>query len=245
MIKPYYETKLGKLYHGDCLDIMPQLEPVDLVLTDPPYGISIGKGFNGKDKSISYDDGFSVMFFIDTHIRFMSNIMRNNSAIYIFSRYDVMPYWWIRLKSVFDMKNCIVWSKGGGGTGDLKGNYIGTHEFIMYGSKGRHILNGKRQSNVWVYKKCPPENHPMQKPTDLIENIINKSSSIEDYVLDPFMGSGTTALACERLNRKWIGIEIEEKYCEIAAKRIEENLTVPERIDRCEKGITKKTTLLF
>ena len=62
---------------------------------------------------------------------------------------------------------------------------------------------------------------------------------------DPFLGSGTTVIACERLKIKWIGIEIEEKYCEIAAKRIEENLTVMERIERSEKGITKKTGLLF
>jgi len=87
--------------------------------------------------------------------------------------------------------------------------------------------------------------HPTQKPVALMEYLIKTYTNENETALDFCIGSGTTAIACERLKRKWIGIEIEEKYCEIAAKRIEENLTVMERIERSEKGITKKTGLLF
>ena len=78
-----------------------------------------------------------------------------------------------------------------------------------------------------------------------MEYLIKTYTNENEIVLDFTIGSGTTAVACEQINRKWIGIEIEEERCEIAAKRIEENLTVPERIERSEKGITKKTGLLF
>jgi len=214
--------KINTITCGDCLEVMPYIPDcsVDAIITDPPYGINIKTGFNGDDKSIAYDDGFSVMFFLDSYLKEFSRILKPDSAVYIFTRYDVMPYWWLRLKGFFDVKNCIVWSKGGGGTGDLKGNYIGTHEMILFAVKGRHILSGKRESNVWLYGKCKPENHPMQKPSELIENIITHSVVDGGIVFDPFCGSGTFAVACINTGRNYIGIEKEEKYCRIAEERI-------------------------
>ena len=209
------------LYLGDCLEVLPAIGTANLIVTDPPYGIDIRKGFNGDDKSICGDDGFSVMFFIDRHIREWDRLLPVGGAIYVFTRFDVMPYWWLRLKGWFDMKNCIVWSKGGGGTGDLSGNYIGTHEMILFGAKGRHLLRGKRESNVWQYGKQKPDAHPMQKPTDLIENILLHSSDEGQVVLDPFMGSGTTGVACLHLGRGFIGIETDPKHFDIACRRIE------------------------
>ncbi len=119
------------------------------------------------------------------------------------------------------MKNCIVWSKGGGGTGDLKGNYIGTHEMILFGAKGRHILSGKRESNVWEYGKCKPELHPMQKPIDLLENIILHSTQEGDLVFDPFFGSGQTGKAALINGRRFEGCEIDERYYRLAQSGLE------------------------
>ena len=211
------------LHNGDCLQYMRsmQSESVDCIITDPPYGINIKTGFNGDDKSISYDDGFSVMFFLDEYVKQWNRILKPNSAIYVFTRYDVMPYWWIRMKGCFDMKNCIVWSKGGGGTGDLKGNYIGTYEMILFGAKGRHILSGKRESNVWEYGKCKPDLHPMQKPVDLLSNIIFHSTKEGDVIFDPFSGSGQTGKAALMNGRSFIGCEIDERYYRLAQSGLE------------------------
>ena len=221
MIKPYYESSLGKLYHGDCLEIMPELEleTVALVLTDPPYGINAST--MTRKKSFGGDDGFSVMFFLDNYLRELSRLLQKDGALYIFTRYDVMPYWWLRVKLYFQVKNCLIWDKGGGGLGDLKGNYLPDYEMIIFATKGEHKLNGKRITSIWDFPKEKAEHHIAQKSLAVTQQIINKSSKQTNMVLDPFLGSGTTAIISESLDRRWIGIEISEEYCEISAKRIE------------------------
>jgi len=114
----------------------------------------------------------------------------------------------------------------GGGLGDLKGAYIFNHEFIIYATKGRHILNGKRENDVWEVKKDNVSSylHPTQKPVELGEKIIRKSSDECGVVLIPFAGSGSECVAAINTGRQFIGIEREEKYVEIANKRIAEAL---------------------
>lgn len=164
------------------------------------------------------------MFFLDRHIELWDDAIKSGGSVYVFTRFDVMPYWWLRLKGHFDMKNCIVWAKGGGGTGDLAGNYIGTHEMVLFGAKGRHLLRGKREGNVWGYNKTKPEHHPMQKPTDIIENILMHSTDKGDTVLDPFMGSGSTGVAAVKTGRNFIGVERDAAHYATALERIKREL---------------------
>jgi len=272
MIKPYYETKLGKLYHGDCLEIMPELEleSVDLVLTDPPYGNitpckwdktvplhslwTIYKKIIKKDSIIvltaqqpltsklviSNIEMFRYEWIWDKYIpRGMHQAKyqptRKHESVLIFSQIYPGKYFPIKIKlnKPVIVKN---YTKNSKSIGPYKNN---SKEYTYVDKYPNSIILNKWEANA---KKV----HATQKPISLFEYLIKTyTDKNNDLILDNFIGSGTTAIACERLKRKWIGIEIEEKYCEIAAKRIEENLTVPERIDRCEKGITKKTTLLF
>ena len=105
--------------------------------------------------------------------------------------------------------------------GDLKGDFAPKTEFIIFFHKGRRLINGKRDSNVFEYSKTRNELHPTQKPVDMTEYMLSKFSDEGDVILDPFMGSGTTGVACINTNRKFIGIELDKEYFNIAKKRIE------------------------
>lgn len=207
---------------GDCIEKMKDIPDgsVDLVLTDPPYGINL-KSYKKLKKALAGDDGMTVMFFLDDILREFKRILKKEGAAYIFSRFDVFPYWWIKCKNYFEMKNCIIWNKGGGGTGDLRGNYFNNYEMIIFFTKGYHKLNGKRIGTLWDFKKPTSVVHPTQKPTELISQIIEKSSNENNTILDPFMGSGTTGIACKNLNRNFLGIELDETYFKIAKERID------------------------
>ena len=203
---PFYETKLGKLYHGDSLEILPQLEPVDLVLTDPPYGMDYQSAWRTdktqwKDK-IHGDKEFPVWLF-DLNPR---------NALFTFCRWD-------NLKDIPKPKSFIVWDKMCHSMGDLNHEFGRQWEGIAFYPGANHKFL-KRPVDIIRCPKVAPDKlqHPNQKPPGVWSPILKTHSGI---VLDPFLGSGTTAVACEQLNRKWIGIEISEKYCEIAAKRLE------------------------
>ena len=275
-IKPYYETQLGKLYHGDCLDIMPGLEPVDLVLTDPPYGTTV----------CSWD----VVIPFEPMWKQLKRIIKNNGVIALFGNEPFSSY--LRISNIKMFGYDWIWHKNkSGNIFQYKSKPMARHEIISIFTKYRlswrkadyikyypqlndcdikvktsmtkknrsvqTAPNHKKSLKKYNMKKTGyPETiikinnegnklHPTQKPVALMEYLIKTYTNENEIALDFAIGSGTTAVACERLKRKWIGIEIEEKYCEIAAKRIEENITVMERIERSEKGITKKTGLLF
>ena len=104
--------------------------------------------------------------------------------------------------------------------GDLKANFAPKIEFILFMQKGRKFINGKRDPNIFKFKRTNNNLHPTQKPLDLMEYLITKFTNENETVIDPFMGSGTTGVACKNLNRNFIGIELDKKYFEIAQKRI-------------------------
>ena len=217
--------ELNKIHNIDCLEFMKTLPDkcIDLVLTDPPYGIKLSRGYTKENKGkdlVFGDDGFSVMVFLDDILNEYRRILKPNSAIYIFTRFDIMPYWWLKCKNYFDMKNCIIWAKGGVGMGDLQSNYGNNTEMIMYMTNGKHKLRGKREGNLWSINKERNEYHETQKPTKLLKMIIEKSSNEGDMIFDPFMGSGSTAIAALETKRNYIGCEISKEYCEIAEQRI-------------------------
>ena len=205
-MKPYYETELGKLYHGDCLEIMPELEPVDLVLTDPPYGINYQEGIRKNKRPIIGDDKYPK--------NSISMCIKNAlNGVYVCGR-------WNNFTDLPFPTSIIAWVKNGGmSMGDLKHEHGRMWEAIFFYKKQYHKFI-KRPPDVLYSNRTRNHYHPTQKPINLFIQIIG--FNVEDLILDPFLGSGTTAIACERLKRKWIGIEIEEKYCEIAAKRIEQ-----------------------
>ena len=214
--------KKFELWHGDCLEMVKDIPDgsVDLVLTDPPYGIGFQSNFRKNKFNKIDNDSIINAEFLDECKR----VLKDTGAIYCFTRWDVYPNWFEQIRKRFKVKNCIVWFKRGGGLGDLKKGYIYNHKFIIYCAEKNHRLNGKRRNDVFEFAKDAPSTyvHPTQKPISLLKEIIERSSNEGGVVLDCFMGSGSTGVACVNTNRHFIGIELDDGYFNIAKKRIEE-----------------------
>jgi len=127
-----------------------------------------------------------------------------------------------KLTELFDIKNVIVWDKGGGGIGDLVHSLSTDYELAIVAHKGQCPIRGKRDGSVWQEGKVfnLTQQHPTEKPVTLMERIIDKFTDPDALVIDPFLGSGTTAVAAKKLGRRFIGIEISEDYCKIAEQRL-------------------------
>lgn len=214
------------IFHGDCiekLDILPT-NSIDLVITDPPYGIDFQNDWQNGDnqfEKMENDDKIDTSF-----IPKIDKVTKDNSALYLFTRWDVYPEWLKAVKqSDFKVKNCIVWDKVKHGLGDLQKSYAPTHEFIIYAVKGENEINGKRPQDIMRDRRVlhGEKQHPAEKPVSLISELIKNSSDKGDIVLDPFAGSGSTLVAAEIHDRNYIGIEIAEKFVDLARKRIKES----------------------
>lgn len=194
-MKPYYDHDGIVIYHGDCLEILPQLEPVDLVLTDPPYGI--GELMKGGSWGMAQK-------YVD---------MRS---------WDTLPTAETMTGVIKMAPVSIVWG----------GNYFGLEpsRCWLVWDKQNAVTTTAACELAWTNLDRPvrrfswpvgvhAHGHPTEKPLELIAWCIEESRT-SGTILDPFMGSGTTLRAAKDLGRKCIGIEIEEKYCEIAVKRL-------------------------
>jgi site-specific DNA-methyltransferase (adenine-specific) len=224
-MKPYFETDLGVLYHGDCLEIMPQLEPVDLVLTDPPYGVGFVKKTSDYRQSNNFDNGESLRaseLYRDTpeHVRELIKnaiplaLSLSDRAIIFSGPANMFAYPEPKTIGAVFTPN---------GAGRSPWGFQCSHPILYYG-KDPFLSDGKGSRPNGFKTEQPNKekiDHPCPKPILWMLWAINRGSRLNETILDPFLGSGTTAVACEQLNRRWIGIEISEKYCEIAAKRIE------------------------
>lgn len=208
-MKPYYQGDGVTIYHGDCFEVLPELPKVDLVLTDPPYGISLKEnGRNGHNWDISGDKTTVA----GRH--FLAWCERGNVPTVAFA-HPRKPW-------PSDWRCLLVWDKGPtvGGGGDPSTCWKQTWELIQVARTGK--LNGKRDEAVLRYHITQQNYHlhPCQKPIALLSYLIGKTTNVGDLILDSFAGSGSTLLAAKREGRKSIGIEIEEEYCEIAANRL-------------------------
>lgn len=219
-----YKEGTVTLYKGDCLEVMDKLiekgVKVDTIITDPPYGISFQSNHRLKKyDAIKNDDSLS---WLDAFAKKCYDLANDNTAHYIFCSYHNIDKFKMAFEKYFKVKNLLVWEKNNTSMGDLKGNFASKTEFILFLHKGRRLINGKRDSNILKFKRTGNKYHPTEKPVDLMEYLIEKFTDKDETVLDPFMGSGTTGVACVNTNRKFIGIELDEKYFEIAETRIKE-----------------------
>jgi DNA modification methylase len=234
--KPYYQENGITLYLGDCREILMWLAPqsVDCVITDPPYGIDYDSGPDGhagkgSGRRSSIDDRlegdktpalYKSLGILRAHCK-------PDCSLYIF-------YAWNKtvetIQAVenggFEVRNIIVWNKN---RAPFTGaQYKCKSELMLYcyltGESPQ--WHGKaNENNVWDYDiEAVNEYHPTQKPVPLLKRAIKNSSREGDLVLDPFCGSGSTLRAAKDLGRRAVGIEIEEKYCEIAAKRLSQGV---------------------
>ena len=207
-MNPYYQDDYCTIYHGDCRDILPQIDKVDLVLTDPPYEISFQSNHRKEKHSKIVNDLILPVEIIKQSINHAKN------AAYIFCRWD-------QLYALPKPKSVIAWVKNNWSMGDLKHEHGRQWEACLFYCMSGHKFK-KRIPDVIHNDRTGNDLHPTQKPVDLLMRIIDCNEC--ETILDPFMGSGTTLRAAKDLNRKAIGIEIEEKYCEIAAKRLNQEV---------------------
>lgn len=148
--------------------------------------------------------------------------------MYLFTRWDVQNEWIVATQRAgFELKNAIVWDRVVHGMGDLTGAYAPCYDTILFATKGRHVLRGKRPIDIISIPRLHGEAlvHPTEKPVPLLEKLILSSSDSGDVVLDPFAGSGTTGMAALRVGRRFVGMEIDSKYHEIASARLHEHKT--------------------
>ena len=193
----------------DCLDGLKQLEDnsVDLVIADPPYGISFQSNHrNEKHLEIIGDDKFPVEI-----VKECFRVARK--AVYIFCRWD----------NIYELpkpKSIISWVKNNWSMGDLQHEHGRQWEAICFYPQEEHEFV-KRIPDVIHCDRTGNELHPTQKPVKLIRELIKANKG--QIILDPFMGSGTTAIACKQLNKDFIGFELEKKYFDIANERLNQS----------------------
>lgn len=217
--------ELNKIYCGDCLELMKQIpdESIDLVLTDPPYGMNYQSSWR-TDKFAKIDNDISLEW-IKPFLEETYRTMKEDSHIYLFCNDYAISDFRREMEAVgFTPKRTLIWVKNNHTSGDLEGDYGNKTEFILFAHKGRKELNGKRETNVLNYARVANLRHPTEKPVSLCSFLIEKSSKESDTILDPFLGSGTTAVACQELHRNFIGIEISPEYCKIAEARLKQQV---------------------
>jgi DNA modification methylase len=215
MIAPYYEEPGITIYHGDCRDVLPALPKVDLVLTDPPYGISadkaahersgvvVGHGHRRVAKRVYEATDWDAAQPSPELLRAI--IAAGSRAIIFGGNYFGLPA----------AAKWLVWDKMNDGTQFADCELAWTNLDGAARLK-RHLWNGMAREVLEIRY-----DHPTQKPLGVISWCLSLVPAAQS-VLDPFMGSGTTLVAAKRLGRRAIGIEIEERYCEIAARRVQE-----------------------
>ncbi len=234
----YYEHDGITIYCGDCREILPHLGPVDLVLTDPPY--SSGGQFRSdraarpstkyinSDSVITCRDDFtgdnmdqrSFLAWASLWLTDALLIANDGAAICLFTDWRQLPVMSDALQcGGWVWRNIVTWWKPG--IRMQRGRFSSSAEYVLYGSKGVPVPGEQSPQNVLRYAPVGGNNkdHLAQKPVELLKCLAGISTA-NSTILDPFMGSGTTLVAAKQLRRKAIGIEIEEKYCEIAKRRL-------------------------
>ena len=218
-------NEYNKLIHGDCLEIMNKIEDksVSLILTDPPYGMNYRSNRRvATEKFEKIKNDIDISNLIPEYLKQCYRILKDDTAIYVFCSWHNIDFFKQEFEKYFKLKNIIVWNKNNHGTGDLKGSYAPKHEFILFGHKGRTLLNEKRISDVIDCGKIPSKKltHPTEKPQEILETFIKQSSKIGDIVFDGFMGTGSCGIACNNLDRIFWGCELDEQYFEMAINRV-------------------------
>ena len=213
--------ELNKIYNCDALEFMKQVPDkyFDLVLTDPPFGMSFQSGRRNKQhKKIANDNNLS---WLPDFAKELHRITKEDAHLYLFCSHHFVEVFKSEIQKYRKVKNILIWEKNNTGMGDLEGDYAPKYEMILFCSNSEKKLNGGRDPNIIKSTRTQNELHPTQKPVPLIEFLAKKSSEQGDIVFDPFMGSGTTAIACQSLGLDWCGCELEPDYVAIANKRLE------------------------
>ena len=227
------------LRKGDCLEIMKDIpdKSIDLVVTDCPYHIVSGgctniprkdepSGIFNRRNTFTQKNAKSGKLFDENDIEFKDwlpevyRVLKDNTHAYIFINARNLKELQQAAEDVgFKFQNIIIWNKGNSTPNRY---YLNAYEMILMLRKGgaKNINNMGTKNIIDVKNIRGNKTHPTEKPIELNKVFIENSSNENEIVLDPFMGTGSCALACNELNRNFIGIELDEKYFNIAKERI-------------------------
>ena len=189
---------------------------IDLVVTDPPYGMDYQSNRRKElHKSIKNDTNLD---WLGGWVKELKRICKDEAHLYIFCSWHHIDKFKQEVGALFNVKNILIWEKNNTGMGDLEGDYAPKYEMILFCSNGTKKLKGGRDANILKAKRTGNENHPTEKPINLISYLIEKSSNKGDLVLDTFAGSCVTAIASRQKERNCICFEIDKDYCKMGEK---------------------------
>lgn len=221
------------IWHGDAQHLTHSLpEPIHCLVTDPPYGVDYRsrRAITGDGKKFVEDvaNDKDLKGAVDLFHQVMAPILpklADDADLYVFTRWDIVDVWMDAVRTLpgIEYKMLLIWEKGIPGMGDIDSNWGCGHELILYCKKGRRDVAYRRSGVIHVDKVHASRIiHPTEKPVPLLEVLIGMSTDEGDLVVDPFSGSGSTAVAAQRLGRSCIGIESNERYVSASRGRLTE-----------------------
>lgn len=230
-MKPYYDSGGIQIYHGDCREILPELsdQSVDLVLTDPPYFLPIQSYVGTRDKGYvkrMLGDTSILKTCFDVIFGEIDRLTKPTSTYYVFCDGQSYPIFYQVMFPLCKHVRPLVWDKVVSYNGYT---WRHQHELIAWGEKDETQRVPTGDGDVLRCRGVLQKNrfHPAEKPIELLTQLAGKHE--RGLILDPYMGSGSSLVAAKQLGYPAVGIEIEEQYCEVAAKRLQ-GLIVPHMV---------------
>lgn len=222
-IKSKEYEPIQNIYFGDCLKHIKSLsdKSIDCVITDPPYGIDFQMNAYNNELSRKIQNDHSnqdALTLLSEVLNELKPKMKEDGQLYIFCSWQIYPDFAKIVSEYFDIHNLLIWNKMVMGMGDLKSNYGGMYEMIVFAGNKR--MFNTRPGNIIDCKFTDERFHNTQKPINLIKTILEVATRENEFVYDPFLGSGSTAVAAKELNRSYGGSEIDEQNYKITLKRL-------------------------
>ena len=224
IIEKVYENNTN-IYNGDCIEYIKTIKDksIDCLITDPPYGVDIQFGAydNQLSRKIENDGNIEdALILLNEMLINVKSKLKEDAHIYIFCNWKIYPQFNQIISKHFQIKNLIIWDKLFMGMGDLKGNYSSSYEMIVFAGGNREFLT--RPKNIIQCRFSDERFHNTQKPVELIKQLIDNSTNVNETIFDPFLGSGSTVVAAKEMKRNFIGCEIDEQNYKITLKRLED-----------------------
>ena len=223
------------IIHSDSMDYLKGMDEnsVDFIFTDPPYNLSKYSTGNIRFKNRSdinndiakWDKDFDPCDYKDEFLR----VLKPTGNLFVFSSYNTIGRWHEIYDPIFDTFQFFIWHKTNPVPKFMKAGFLNSCEMIVCMWNKGHIWNFGKQNEMHNFYQSPicmqPERlknpkHPTQKPVKLLKHIIQMASNENDVIFDPFMGVGSTGVAALELNRKFIGVEINQEYFDASKKRL-------------------------
>ena len=211
------------IIHADSLTVLREMETesVDAIITDPPYGINY---VSQTGASIKNDKSPFIWFLYDA-FRVLKPGESGRGSLVCFTRWDVEQTFIDAMKLAgFQVKSEVIWDKVYHGMGDTKAAFAPSHENIVFAVKGKFNFPEHRPKDLVTFQKINSSQmiHPTEKPVGLLASLITSVTKPGDLILDPFAGSGSTLVAAKKTGRRFIGVELDGQYHQIAQRRVEE-----------------------